>query len=257
MSDESSPSFYFGLVCEGPADARTVQLLVKRVYESEIDWLRGIIDSTIGWTGVENSTEFTKWSGSRGVKRLAREKGIRVHGKFTGERWRGEALQATKALRLFRAVYVDDSIPRRPLVIFLIRDSDGILERSDGFETVRTSASLPFEVVVGIPNPMRECWILASAETEIAESEARRRLREELGFDPISQAHLLTAQSSDAKKNPKRVLAALFGGENPQFEHDILDTVALDLLDESDRSLGLASFLREIRQSIPDEIRKD
>ena len=95
MNEEASPSFYFGLVCEGPADARVVKPLVERFYEREIDWLRGRFDTFIGWTGVQCHRSFTKWSGPEGIHKLADRRNITAYGDFSGEQGRAEALQTT------------------------------------------------------------------------------------------------------------------------------------------------------------------
>ncbi len=254
MSGESSPSFVFGLVCEGPADDRTVRTLVQRVIEDHCVWVRGQFDKIVRWTGVEQFTDFTKWSGEGGISQLAKSHHIRLHGKFSGilGEGRGDAIQAVKALRLFRAGVIAEQYEPKLEVVFLIRDTDGILERHEGMRHARDDAVVSFEVVLGVPHTKRECWILTAfvptSEPEMAQLE---ELESELGFDPTDEAHQLTAATTGAKKNVKRVLGKLIdssGESELERERVALEDSDLDALKQKGREVGLREFLEEVEQ---------
>ena len=258
MTEDGTPSFYFGLVCEGPADARTVKPLLRRVYEAEIDWLRGRFDEFVGWTGVKPHHDFTKWSGSDGVHELAKQRNITAFGDFTGQEGRAEALQAKKALRLF----ISETLRREEnfelLVVVLIRDTDGNTSCRAGMEQARKDSNTNFEIVLGLPHPMRECWVLTGLSAEDDEDrEHLEDLRRELGFDPTEEAHRLTARTRTAKKNPHRVVERLIDESGPaktERENRAISNLSIDPATHSGEKTGLKDFLEDILTRIPAEL---
>lgn len=254
----SEPTYRFGLVCEGREDVRTVKALVRRVYQREIPWLRGeLFDELIGWTGVESHTEFTRWAKEGGVKELARRAGFRVHGDFQGQSGRGDAIQAKKALLLFRKKILAEDSAAIPLVI-LFRDTDGERERRDGVERARDSfPAKNFEIVVGVAHPKRECWVLLALDPTEAEQQRIKQLRrggEGLGFDPTKRPEKLTASSSEAKREAKAVLSAIVDGDQRRREQFVWSAADLDGLEAQGEQVGLRQFLVELRERIPSEI---
>ncbi len=257
VSSGSGPGFYFGLVCEGPGDERTVQLLTRRVYEREVEWLEDNFDSVIGWTGVEQGSDYTRWSGASGVKQLAKQRRIKVHGRFSGETWRGEARQATKAIRLFM-----DEIRRRGddfglILVVLSRDTDDRGMRRQGLRKAREESSAPFEIVLAVAHPKRESWILSAMSLKDEDGQERLdALRKELGFDPTLEAHKLTASTSGAKRDAKRVLDELLASptDSVRRKREVLQAASLSRLHKRGKDTGLAEFLGELSQRKPDEL---
>ncbi len=241
---------WFGLVCEGPSDQRTVTRLVERVLSDEVHWLIDSFSKFIGWRGVLGLQDFTSWAGEKGIKGLARDRNLRVHGEFSGQPGSGEALQATKAIRLFKDAQLNKEIDGDLLAIFLIRDTDGDPERRPGLKQARVSSDTNFEIVLGLPHTKRECWILVAFEPEDADDdEALGNLRAALGFDPTEHAQKLTAQKGGAKKNAKRVLNELLQGEHRR-EDELIESSIIDDLEAAGADVGLAEFIEEIRTRV-------
>ncbi|WP_437573349.1 hypothetical protein [Sorangium sp. So ce887] len=119
-------------------------------------------------------------------------------------------------------------------------------ERRQGLEQARQDCAWPFEVLLGVAHPMRECWVLAGFVAEGKREEASLvALRKELGFDPTTRSHELDASSKTAKKSPKRVLDHLTGGEDER-EARCWTKPDLGHLRQRGKGNGLAAFLGEI-----------
>ncbi|WP_438031540.1 hypothetical protein [Sorangium sp. So ce204] len=128
-----------------------------------------------------------------------------------------------------------------------MRDSDGKeAERRQGLEQARQDSPWPFEVLLGVAHPMRECWVLAGLVPEGKREETSlAALRKELGFDPSVRSHELDASSKTAKKSPKRVLDRLTGGEHER-EARCWTEPDLGHLRQRGSDNGLAAFLSEV-----------
>jgi hypothetical protein len=137
-----------------------------------------------------------------------------------------------------------------PDAVILTRDTDKDRERRDGYVQARGAQPWPFAVVVGVAETKRECWVLAGYEPrDEAERETLAGERRDLGFDPLSAAELLTAAEEGAKRNAKRLLAVLTGGD-PVREDEGLEERPLALLRQRGESTGLAAYLDEIEEHL-------
>lgn len=224
-----------GVVVEGPDDGRTVPGLVDRVLVNEVPALAGELARARTFCGLGASAAFVTWSA------VHQQRVPRRHGHFGGEPALEDARTAVLALRCFVAC---DPQPR---AVVLVRDSDGKdAERRRGLEQARDDAAWPFEVLLGVAHPMRECWVLAGFVPEGKQEEASlAALRRELGFDPAARSHELDASSKTAKKSPKRVLDRLTGGEHER-EARCWTEPDLGHLRQRGSDNGLAAFLSEV-----------
>ncbi|WP_437961936.1 hypothetical protein WME76_21335 [Sorangium sp. So ce119] len=228
-----------GMVVEGPDDARTVPGLVDGVLTNAFSVPEGEIGQARSYCGIELGASCVTWSS------VHRCRAPRKHGHFRGKPALEDARTAVLALRGFVAR------EPQPRVVVLVRDSDGReAERRQGLEQARQDAGWPFEVILGVAHPMRECWVLAGfipgTEPEI---DSLADLRKELGFDPTARSHELDASSKTAKKSPKRVLVRLAGGEHER-EARCWTEPPLDRLRERGRNNGLAAFLSEVEDHL-------
>ncbi|HCS52254.1 hypothetical protein [Rubinisphaera sp.] len=229
------------IVCEAPADFLISSELADRVVLNEVEWLEiGLLDSQRTWIRESNGTELL-W---KHIKSLARPLGIKIHGHFGGEPGQPDASIARRAILLLRRLFDPDAI-------MLIRDADNQAERLKGLNQARDHFGDEPKIVIGVADPEREAWVIAgfdpSDETEqkLLESE-----RQNLGFDPRTRSHELTATNDDqAKKSPKRVLKVLtcdsVERENPCWQETELTT-----LESNGRSNGLCPFLAEVKQHL-------
>ena len=227
------------VVSEGQADQRTACTLADRVLCEQSSWMeRESLDSVRDWSGLHADTSFISWSG---MKREARERSIRQHGPFAGE---PGALDARAARR---ALLVIESDREETAGVLLIRDSDNRLERRRGLNQARECGRWSFAVAIGVAHPKRECWLLAAYQPGDEHDAARLgKLRRELGFDPCTASHELTASDDSAKRSAKRVLRALCGDDPDEAEAG-LDAIALEMLRERGQHNGLAEYLAEIK----------
>lgn len=157
-----------------------------------------------------------------------------------------------RALALFRqkCIRASDDHSGGIVGVCLVRDTDDEARRRDGFERARSQDDWPFEVVLGLPHTKRECWILAAFTPKNEdEEEALDELKSRLGFDPTRKAEELTAQSSGAKRDAKRVLAELTDGD-VEREYDALEQIRIDELRSNGREVGLADFIEEVERRI-------
>ncbi|WP_437565714.1 hypothetical protein [Sorangium sp. So ce542] len=225
----------FGMVVEGPGDARTVPGLVDRVVEGAVPVLKGKLGRARSFCGLDANAPFVMWSA------VHQYPVPRRHGHFGGKPALEDARTAVLALRCFVARNP------QPEAVVLVRDSDGKeAERRQGLEQARQDFAWPFEVLLGVAHPMRECWVLAGFVPENKREETSlAALRRELGFDPTARSNELDASSRTAKKSPKRVLDRLTGNDDVR-EARCWTEPALGHLRQRGNGNGLAAFLGEV-----------
>lgn len=230
------------VICEGPADRRTACELADRVLYQAIDWFSpDLLDAFRHWRGLRANDEFLAW---KDVSSFAQKANVKIHGHFDGFPGEPDAWMARRALAL-----VTKDAGKGFDAVMLIRDSDGNQARREGLEQARKS-SLPFPVVIGVAHSKRESWFLAGFE---ARDEAERgrldALKRELGFDPTERAHELNARAPGAKRDAKRVLDTLLGGDRER-ESMCWTESNLELFEARGKETGLAEFLDEIRERL-------
>ncbi|WP_437322833.1 hypothetical protein [Sorangium sp. So ce381] len=224
-----------GMVVEGPDDARTVPGLVDRVLVNAVPALTGQLARARTFCGLDAGATYVTWSA------VHHHPVPRKHGHFGGKPALEDARTAVLVLRGFIAR------DPQPQAVVLVRDSDGKeAERRQGLEQARQEFHWPFEVLLGVAHPMRECWVLAGFVPKgKPEGASLAALRQELGFDPTARSHELDASSKTAKKSPKRVLDRLTGGEHER-EARCWTEPDLGHLRQRGRDNGLAAFLSEV-----------
>lgn len=228
------------VVCEADADRRIVCDLVDRVLVENVDWIEPVVlDAYREWRGYSRDDAYLK---VHHVFLLARQRGMRVQGRFGGEPGGPMSHMARTALVLLATC---DSPP--DAVIVVVDSDDDHQARRAGLEQARNDRPWPFRtIVIGLAHTKRECWVLAGyAPAGAAEAERLRAVREELGFDPTTRPELLTAQNESAKTSAKRVLRELTGGDVTR-EPACWQDPDLQTLRGNGRSTGLSDFLEEV-----------
>jgi len=230
------------VVCEARADQQTACTLADRVLCEQSSWMEPeILDSVRQWCGLHPDTSFIRWSS---VRREARERSIREHGRFAGE---PGALDARAARR---AMLVIESDSQGVAGVLLIRDSDNHLDRIRGLKQARECGHWSFAVVIGVAHTKRECWLLAAFQPRTEEDKGRlAEMRSELGFDPCTASQELTASEASAKRSAKRVLRALCGDDAGDSVGDLGET-PLDILRERGIQNGLSEYLAEVEEHL-------
>ncbi|HEX8698292.1 MAG TPA: hypothetical protein VF815_05615 [Myxococcaceae bacterium] len=240
------------LFCESPADASTVQGLVERVIREEgPDWLRDLLDGpaegaqqVLDWVPDNEGRSFFDL---HGLSAQARRLGLRIpQGHFDGKPGAAGALMARTAFHVARELALAQEGPEAVLLVWDMDDQGE--ERRQGLEQARQEAGrlVPFVLLLGCPDPMREAWVLAGFEPETDEEHSRLvELRQELGFHPCQEAHRLDAKKEHARRSPKRVLDALTSGARER-EVRCWTAAPLSVMRERGRHSGLAAFLNEV-----------
>jgi hypothetical protein len=242
--------------CESPADFKTVAGLVDRVIrEKGPDWLRDLLEAPVG--GPEDALD---WGGDpegrsffdiHKLSHYARQLGIRVpQGHFNGDPGAAGALMARTFFHVVRKFLQRGE--KIDAVLFIWDMDDRGNDRRKGLHQARDEARkfMPFGIVLGCPDPMKEAWVLAGFEpANDAERSELAQLRQELGFNPCEEAHRLDAKQEQAKRNPKRVLHALTGGDSER-ESLCWTSAPLGHLMARGKFNGLAEFLGEVEQTV-------
>lgn len=230
------------VVCEADADRRAATLLSDRVLRETIEWISPeTLPYLRRYRGLGDQDPYLKCSS---VKEIASRRRVVVHGFVGGEPRKPDAAMAERALVLLAT----SETP--PGAVILTRDTDKERARRDGYDQARGAQRWPFAVIIGVAETKRECWILAGYEPrDDAEREILSRERTELGFDPLSSAEQLTASERGARRDAKRVLDALTGGD-PDREDACLEEPPLALLRQRGANTGLASYLQEIEDRL-------
>ena len=238
------PSAYtFAVVCEAPADRETATGLADRVLCQEVEWIEpDNLELHRRWRGLEGAAFHLEW---HEIGSFKEKFGVKAHGSFQGLPGAPDAFAARLALMLFH------DLESPPDAVILIRDTDGHQERRLGLEqarrAMRSGEPWPFEVVLGVAHPKRECWVLAGFDPQTEEEEKRlSEFRQELGSDPRLTPETLTAKTRGAIRNAKRVLAGLVA-ENPDRERVCWKDCDLETLRERGARTGLTDYLEEVR----------
>ena len=239
--------------CEARSDLLLASALIDRVLRAQATWIGDVLDVTPEgirtWVGDGRGHEFFDLHQVRSyaVQHLARV----PPGKFNGAPGAPGASMARTAFSIVRALNQSPNRDEADKIdgVVLVWDMDGqASERRCGLEQARAEAQklVQFQIIFGQPDRMREAWILAGFVPRSPDERARLDSeRQEPGFDPSLDAHLLTAADERAKRSAKRVLAALTGGEWEREERCWTRT-ALATLRERGVGSGLVEFLDEI-----------
>jgi hypothetical protein len=233
----------FAVVQEAAADFATATELADRVLCEAIDWLdEDLLIHQRTWLGEMAGGHRFTW---KGMKQLAQEAGIRVHGHFEGEPALPDAAAARRAILFLRRQLPDLD------AIMLVRDQDDEPERRGGLEQARGQDHGGVVIVVALAVVEREAWVISGFDPQDeAESARLESERQGLGFDPRMRSHELTACKDDAaKRSPKRVLRELSGGDQERERRCWRET-ALPTLRERGTENGLAAYLEEVGERL-------
>jgi len=242
--------------CESPADFETVQGLVDRVLQERgPDWVRELLEgpseAAQGFRDWVPDGEGRKYFDLHKLSAYASRHKLRVpQGHFAGQPGEAGALMARTAFLVARELALTGTELDAVLLVWDMDDQSR--DRRMGLAQSSNEARplVPFAIVLGSPDPMREAWVLAGFEPETDDERARlAAMRQELGFNPCEEAHRLDAKKEHAKRSPKRVLEALTSGEHAR-EVRCWTKTSLVLLRARGRHSGLTAFLDEAAESL-------
>ncbi|QAT82109.1 hypothetical protein EJ065_0502 [Corallococcus coralloides] len=238
----SEPAYDFGVVCEARADRDTASGIADRVLVDDIDWLDdALLDTQRRWRGLTPSESFLRWASVRAEATNAGLKNLFGHfGKKPAE---PDALVARRALLLFAGSET------KPQAVMLVRDSDADDRRRIGLEQARADRPWPFQVIIGVAEPKRECWVLTGFDARESEEDTLKQVEQRLSFHPVRDAHKLTAREHGAKNDAKKALEELASG-SLERERECLQVTPLETLRQRGERVGLTQFLSEISERL-------
>lgn len=236
----------FVVIVEGPDDARTACELADRVIREEgPHWLDSHTrDAMRTWTGLpSDADDFTQWVE---IKKLAHDRGVRNLGfPKSGRPGGADLAQARKAILLHVLMREEEDAP----ALLLVRDTDADRDSRSDFEEARRQPETPewLTVVIGVADPKREAWVLHGFDPEDDGEEGRLEdLKQEIGCDPRTEAHTLTASSTSAPNNAKRVLGELV--QSDEREQRCWRETDLSILRTRGEETGLTAYLEEVEE---------
>ncbi|HEX2688715.1 MAG TPA: hypothetical protein VHN14_18965 [Kofleriaceae bacterium] len=228
--------------------------LIDHVLREHAPWISDVLDvapeGIRTWIGDGEGHDFFDL---HRISAYARQHLARVpQGHFNGQPGAPGALMARTTFSIARAL--SKSLGSEAIDgVVLVWDMDGhATDRKLGLDQARAEAQklVPFRILLGCPDRMREAWVLAGFDPQ--SQDERDRLdheRQQLGFHPCAEAHLLTAADELAKRSAKRVLAVLTGGAWER-EAQCWSQSALATLRERGMHSGLVKFLAEIEERL-------
>lgn len=244
----------FLMFCEARADFETTWGLVERVLREEgPEWVRDLLASepevarsVLTWVPDEDRGFFDLHH----AKDIALRRRLRIpHDRFKGQRGAYGALNAYTAFLVARDIARNTTIDA---VLYIWDMDDQGEERRIALARARKEAMgvVPFKILLGAPDRMREAWVLAGFDPETRDERATLEAeRRALGFCPCRDADQLDAKDENATRSPKRVLNALTGG-NRDREAFCWTTASLETLRARGTRSGLTTFLDETANTL-------
>ncbi|TKD07344.1 hypothetical protein [Polyangium fumosum] len=241
------------VVCEAPEDFAVATCIIDRTLrETETDWLRDLFEHSLdeqrSWVPLEPDRPFLDW---HHLDVTAKRLDVRPQrGHFGGRPGAPDALATRKALAILQALRKQG----RPIsVAVLMRDIDKQPERADGIKQACEEAAAwdpDLCVVLGLPDPELEAWLLAGFDpADTAEETRLAHCKRDLGLDPRTSAHALRATHDQDRRSVKYVLAQLTGDDHER-RAKCYEAAPLSTLMKRGRSSGLTTFLDEIRSKL-------
>ncbi len=253
-------AYHLAIVCEAQADQMIGSDLADRVIieNAELHWIdKDNIDDYREWISFDSEHNYIKWGTlSKIVKKFQADN--RFNLEITGK-WK--KFPHLKCARIMLAALKKNS-SRKIDAVILLCDSDKKKLRLEGFEEARNSKPLeekhdvsepnhwPFEIIIGVAHPKRECWVLNGFSPKDKREETElENIKNEISFDPCKEAERL----NDDKGNPrdaKRVLKKLTGG-NFDRERECWSSSSLEELKMRGTKTGLTNYITELGDRLP------
>ena len=134
-----------------------------------------------------------------------------------------------------------------PDVLLLVRDADSDDTRRAALSKLNQHYRKEgIAVIVGVPHPETECWLLAGFRHEMTDEEEKRLdeyKRGTGGVDPTRQSHQLNGPDESDPRHPKNALSELCPGVSRKNQ---CLNAPFDMLRINGKQNGLAEFLEAL-----------
>jgi hypothetical protein len=241
----------FIIIVESAADFRTASTIANRLFIEQMPWLEEYSTDLFTWSGLQEKTEFSCWSDIRKIREELKARGIPSPRYLKGT---GKSDGATTHIVLQLITQLQRHRDIRAVVF--IRDSDNQPERRTRLEQAREEREEQLSataIVIGIAHTKREAWVLNGfVALDEAEESVLAQLRQQLSFDPTTEAHRLreiTRQEPDRMRNVKVVLNLLTQDDGERERHCWQHT-SLNLLRERGIHTGLTAYMSEVEEQL-------
>ena len=239
----------FIIVVESRADFQIASELANRIFAEQIHWIEEYLADTFKWRGLEEHMNFSCWRDINKIKAAAEARGIRLPRVLGSSQPRkADGAAAIKVLQL-----VTQLQKVRPIsAVVFIRDLDNQPERRVGLAQAQSEyaqRASTLAIVIGTADTKREAWVLNGfVALDEAEESVLAQLRQQLSFDPTTEAHRLreiTWQEPDRMRNVKVVLN-LLTQDNGERERHCWQHTPLNLLRARGIHTGLTAYMSEV-----------
>lgn len=239
------------LLCEGKSDPRVVRALADLTILKHVTWFDpDEIDTHRHYRGFTPDKEFMTWGD---IDDLVSAHKPKFRGQFDDLPNHRDARNTFKALVLL-TLYAPDDPPIDAIIVFRDADDQDRVRRP-AILTARDQNAPLIPVIVGVANPMSECWILHGFEPRDDEERARYDAEfGRVGFDPRMRAHDLTDTNEGDDRSPKRVLWALALSDHERERACLVETGQHVLRSRGEKT-GLVAFLDELDERLPKAFR--
>lgn len=234
------------IAAEDRGGAYNATRIADRVYLEQNGWLEeDSLSEVRRWQGWEPSDAYIDLHTVRKTARLSlggRSNfgggAARLHGHFDGDPGEPDA-RMTREL-LLTMIYKRVT----PALLVIARDADG-QERRPGFEQAVKGCKPSFSVVYAGMIPESEAWRIAGfCAEDVQERATLREIAQEIGFSPEQHPERLSARKAEDKRDCKRILDALTGGDEERGRRCLERP-----LDELARHpCGMSDYIEDLRR---------
>lgn len=217
-----------------------------------LQW-RGEEALDVVWPGLRFTPEIKGLQRGRALE-LAPGRPVKLRGWIDG---RPQQVDAAKWRHILS--WVKAQLRGEAACVIIACDTDGDAQRLSGLRQVLEATVTGLAWVLAAPHQDAESWfVLGWTPRDTGERGLVEALRGELGFDPIAEAHQLTARPNDSSRDAKRVLRRLRGLDarsraTPREELAELVSRCLGdvtLLETRDKATGLRAFICAVEEQV-------
>jgi hypothetical protein len=247
------------VIVEDKADFYIASGLADRVFlEKGEDWITDSLDSFREWTGLEQNNEYSRW---QDINKIRKQYNFRYLGhhklsEVSGTTNKAPGLDGAKARLIVQMALIKQQTEPELKAIILLKDQDRNPKQypvRQCLEYVQKSFSQVI-IIIGIPDPKRESWILNGFEPENQkERDSLQEITEKLHFNPCEEPERLRTSERGREQTKirdiKYVLDYLTTSQYHR-EKKCWEETPLHLLMQRGQRTGLSCYLDEIEKRL-------
>jgi hypothetical protein len=230
----------FAIAAEDRGHYEAVTRLTDRKIAEECPWTAEILEHVRLWLGEGDR----KWASITSARKVARERGLKLHGGFGAEPG-GLKAQDCRAQLI---VWKDSHRAERIDAAFLVRDLDRKEGRLEAMRFVLGDA-WPFAVVAVWCQPEVEAWAIACFVAKNKAGEERLdQVRKRISFCPVAEPERLHSTVRNSDRDAKKIAEELFGGDRERSLSWL--ELPFETLRQRGANIGLADLIDQLDEKI-------